>query len=149
MAHPVLRAVVCDDRDDMRRTVAALVERCGIKVEATVASVTALLAVVGQITIDVTVLSLPVCGPGGLSAITAVHKVAAQCQVIALCPFEGLAASAHEAGARALVGEEDLRALETVLLAVASEGLLLQRFPRRPLSASRHWWGRTRPPSAA
>ena len=110
--------MVCDDRPDMRRTLSALLERCGVRVTAAVDDLQGLLHVVGLASVDVAVLTLPVSGSSGLGAVTALRMAAPDCHVVVLSPFEALEESARRAGASSLMGDSDLRALASVVLRV-------------------------------
>lgn len=117
----VLRGVVCDDREEMRRAVGALMERCDIAVEGSVGDLAGLLDVAGRAAVDVAVLTLPVLGSHGLGAVRALRRAVPGCQVVVVSPFDRLEPFVLAAGARALVGEQDLRPLASVLRTVVGD----------------------------
>ena len=113
--------VVCDDRPDVRRTLRAVLERCGIAVAAGAHDLDGLLDAVGSASADVAVVTLPVAGSNGLDVVAAVHRVAPRCRVVVLSPFEALEGPALDAGAVALVDDRDLRGLAAVLVRLVDE----------------------------
>lgn len=113
-----LVGVVCDDRAGMRAAVEALMERCGFAVAASTSDVRGLFDAVAASRPDVAVLALAACGTRGLSVVGALSTVDRDCPVVVLSSFESLRHAASAQGADALVDEDDLRALERVLLGI-------------------------------
>ncbi|MDP9431129.1 MAG: hypothetical protein M3Q47_20710 [Actinomycetota bacterium] len=103
----------------MRTAVTALLEGCGFDLVGVPEHFVQLVEVVERTTPNVAVVALPVPGANGLAAVRELSGAAPDCSVVVLSSFPGLRGAALEAGARALVGEDDLRALQTVLLDVA------------------------------
>ncbi len=99
----------------MRRRVGALLVRCGFEVAAEVDSFTALHDVVQRTQPAVVVLSLPLPGMSTLAAVQALREEAPESAIVVLSAFETLGIAALEAGARALVPEDDPRMLVVVL----------------------------------
>ena len=116
-----LVGVVCDDRPRMRAAVEALMERCGFAVASSTGDVRGLFDAVAASRPDVAVLALAACGTRGLSVVGALSTVDRDCPIVVLSSFESLRHDAAAQGARALVDEDDLRALERVLLGVRRE----------------------------
>jgi DNA-binding NarL/FixJ family response regulator len=117
---PALTGVVCDDRDPVRRMVAGVLVRCGFEVAGRVADFATLRALVRAAGPTVAVVSLPVAGMTGLGAVRTLRAEAPGCMVVLLCSFDQLQVAALEAGARALVPEEDPQALREVLVDIAA-----------------------------
>lgn len=111
--------VVCDDRDDTRAAVEALLIRRGYQIALTTHDLDLLLAALPDAQPDLAVVALAACGTRGLGAVTAVRDAHDGCAVVVLSPFVGLRSAASRRGARALVEEDDLQALEAVLTEIA------------------------------
>ena len=118
-----LTGLVCDDRPDVRRTVAGLLKRCGFDVVGEADSFSLLRDLVRSTQPTVVVLSLPVVGMSSLAAVHALHDEAPACDLVILSAFQQLHLAALEAGARALVPEDDPQALQAILLEIAAESL--------------------------
>jgi len=103
----------------MRAAVAALFRRCGFDVVGFPRDRVELAEVVGHAAPTVAVLALPVPGADGFTAVRDLSRSAPRCSVVVLSSFSGLRGAALEAGARAFVGEDDLRALQTILVDLA------------------------------
>lgn len=112
-------AVVCDDRPAYRNAVVRLLMGCGFEVPA----VTEVFAAVGELALTnracVVVVSLPLTGITGLQAVRALCAAAPDCKIILMSSSQALQLAALDSGARALVPEDDLRALRTVLREIA------------------------------
>lgn len=122
-------AVVCDDRPDSLVPVVRLLVATGFDVAAVTASFTAVPALVLEHTACVAVVALPLTGMSGLLAVRALRLAVPSCEVVLLSPTGTLELAALEAGARALVPEDDLRLLRRVLREIA-EAPLQVRLPR-------------------
>ena len=118
--HETMAAVVCDDRPVLRDAVVRLLMACGFEVPA----VTAVFADVMSLALDhqacLIVVALPLTGMSGLGAVRALSSAVPDCEIVLLSPSASLELAALEAGARALVPEDDLRRLRTVLLEIAA-----------------------------
>jgi DNA-binding NarL/FixJ family response regulator len=69
----------------------------------------------------VSVVTLPLAGMSCLAAVRDLRQAAPACEVVVLSHYDQLQVAAVEAGARALVPEDDPRALRAVMLAIAAE----------------------------
>jgi len=107
--------VVCDDRPAVHRAVTSLLARCGFAVVGEADRFDQLRALLTRTAPTVAILCLPVTGRTGLSAISELSAVAPQCALVVLSAYGNLALAAREAGACALVPEDDLPALQAVL----------------------------------
>jgi two-component system response regulator (stage 0 sporulation protein F) len=114
-----LVAVVCDDRADLRHVVGRLLARCGFTLGGTADGYLALRELVRATQPDVAVVTLPLPGMNGLRAVRGLHEAAPNCQIVLLSAFGQLDVAAVEAGAAALVPEDDLQALQIVLRGIA------------------------------
>lgn len=115
-----LVGVVCDDRADARHVVGRLLGRCGFELGGTADGYLALRELVQSTQPDVAVVTLPLPGMNGLRAVRDLREAAPDCQVVLLSAFGQLDVAAVEAGAAALVPEDDLQALQLVLQGIAS-----------------------------
>lgn len=113
-------AVVCEDRPEIRRSVVALLRRCGFGEVREVTSFSALRDQVRALHPGVVVLAFPLAGVSSLDVVRRVHREAPLTRIVLLSAYDGLAAAAVEAGAWALVAEDDPQALRRVLLDIAS-----------------------------
>lgn len=115
MEEPARRgtAVVCEDRPWLSGAVAAVVARSGWQVSASTASFADLAPLLQGA--DLAVVSLPLAGLGGLRAVGELCAAAPHCDVVLLSCSPALAPTAQQVGARALVPDDDLRALAAVL----------------------------------
>lgn len=127
--------VVCDDRAVVRRRVSTQLERVGIALAGEADSFVPLLQLVLRTSPDVAVVTLPLVGTSGMTAVSALRAASPGCEVVILSALGNLEVAAHEAGALAVLAEDDARALSEVLSA------LVRRSRLRDLS--------TAPPQAA
>lgn len=111
--------VVCDDRPALRRTVTSLLTRCSFSVTGEVRHYDELRDLVLLAAPTVAIVTLPTPGMSGLAAVTGLRAAAPTTELILLSAFGNLEHSAREAGALALVSEDDPQALQAVLLAVS------------------------------
>lgn len=113
--------MVCDDRALVRRTVTGLLVGSGFQVAGEASGCADLADLLGRVRPQVAVVSLPLAGRHGLQAVGALHAAAPGCAVVLLSAFSssGLQRAAVDAGAWAVVAEEDPRALRGVLLSLA------------------------------
>lgn len=112
--------VVCDDRSDMRHVVGRLLGRCGFTLGGGADHYLALRELVRTTQPDVAIVTLPLPGMNGLLAVRDLREVAPKCQIVLLSAFGQLDVAAIEAGAVALVPEDDLQALQFVLSGIAT-----------------------------
>ncbi len=121
-----MTGVVCDDRAPVRRTVAGVLTRSGFTVAAEAQTFSRLRALVISEGPTVAVLTLPLTGMTGLAAVRALRAEAPGCEVVLLSSFDQLTVAAVEAGATALVAEDDPQALHAVVLGIAarSDGVI-------------------------
>lgn len=117
---PAPVAVVCDDRAEVRHVVGRLLDRCGFSAVGAVDAYPALRALAREHQPAVVVVTLPLPGMNGLRAVREVHEDAPDCQIVLLSAFGQLDVAAVEAGAAALVPEDDLQALQSVLCGIAA-----------------------------
>jgi DNA-binding NarL/FixJ family response regulator len=80
------------------------------------------------------VVALPLTGMSGLRAVNEFSSAAPDCEIVLLSPSGSLELAALEAGARALVPEDDLRVLRSVALEVAAAPRRLRIPHARPHS---------------
>lgn len=104
---PRLRAVVCG----VDAAVVRLLYVCGFDLVASFELVAAASAAVEEAHPDVVVVDVATCGVVGLPAISGLREASPVSAVIVLSPFEQLRAAALEAGALAMVTNDDLRPL--------------------------------------
>jgi CheY-like chemotaxis protein len=116
-----LVAVVCDDRADLRHVVGRLLTRCGFTLGGTADGYQALRELVRATQPDVAVVTLPLPGMNGLRAVRDLREAAPHCQIVLLSAFGQLDVAALEAGAAALVPEDDPQALQAVLLRLSRQ----------------------------
>lgn len=107
--------VVCDDRAAVRRRVSTQLERAGIGVAGGADSFVPLLKLVLRMDPDVAVVTLPLAGTSGMTAVRALRAAAPGCEVVVLSAIGNLEGAAREAGALAVLPEDDPRALAVVL----------------------------------
>ena len=108
--------IVCDDRPAMRRTIISLLTRSGFSVGGEVAHYQDLHDLVLDTAPTLAIVTLPTPGLNGLTAITALHLAAPTTELVLLSAFGSLDLPAREAGALALVPEDNLGGLQAVLL---------------------------------
>lgn len=111
--------VVCDDRPAIRRSVGALLVRCGFELTGEVATFAALHELVLRTRPAVVVLTLPLAGMSTLAAVGALRREAPGSEIVVLSAFETLEIAALEAGATALVPDDDPRMLFAILVDMA------------------------------
>ena len=111
--------VVCDDRPALRRTVTSLLTRSGFSVSGEVRHFDELRDLVLRAGPTVAIVTLPTPGLSGLAAISGLRAAAPATELILLSAFSNLEPDAREAGALALVSEDDPLALQALLLAVS------------------------------
>ncbi len=114
-----MTGVVCDDRSEVRQAVVAVLTRCGFQAVG-VTGYSELRHHVHEVQPTVVVLSLPVVGISSLDVVGTLCGEAPACEIVILSAFHELHLAAIEAGAGALVPEEDPLALQAVLLQVAA-----------------------------
>lgn len=139
-------AVVCDDVGALRTAVVRVVMDAGFRVPAVVTSFGEVRPLVLAHAARVAVVALPLTGMTGMRAVQALRRTAPHCEVVLLAPSNMLELAALEAGARALVPDDDLRVLRDVLGAVAAE-LRRARMPRPQLDVDAAGSVRTKPSS--
>ena len=115
-----LVAVICDDRPVLRDAVLRLLMACGFDVPAVTESFAELGALALAHEACLVVVALPLTGMSGLRAVRELGSAVPKCEIVLLSPSASLELAALEAGARALVPEDDLRRLRTVLLEIAA-----------------------------
>lgn len=116
---PAPVAVVCDDRPDVRHVVSRLLSRCGFDLGGVADGYVALRGLVVITQPAVAVVTLPLPGMNGLRAVRDLRGLAPDCQIVLLSAFGQLDVAAVEAGAVALVPEDDPQALQLVLEGIA------------------------------
>ena len=114
--HTSRPAVVCDDRPALRGPVGRLLQACGYDVRAVATCFAPVSDLAHEHAACVAVVALPLVGMSGLLAVRALREAVPTCEVVLLSSSQTLALAAVEAGARALVPEDDLRGLRGVLL---------------------------------
>ena len=112
--------VVCDDRPDVRRRLTAQLRRCGISVVGEADGFVGLLTLVLRTRPVLVVFTLPVSGTSGLTAVSALHAAAPSCALVLLSAARNLEQAAREAGAYAVLPEEDPLSLNRVLAALVA-----------------------------
>ncbi len=110
---------VCDDRPARCRTVTSLLTRCGFSVSGEVRHYDDLRDLVVRAAPTLAIVTLPTPGMRGLAAVTGLRAAAPTTELILLSAFGNLEVAAREAGALALVSEDDPQALQAVLQAVS------------------------------
>lgn len=126
--------VVCDDRLAVRRTVLNVLSHCGFVAGGDCDSFPAFRELVRTTRPAVAIVTLPLAGMSGLAAVRLLRAEAPQCEVVVLSSFDQLEVAAVEAGAHALVPEDDPQALRAVLRALAAQ---LPAEPSAPLPSQR------------
>jgi ActR/RegA family two-component response regulator len=121
-AGPTCAAILCHDRPDLQRSVARLLVSSGFDVPVVTESFSAVYGLVREHAAVVAVVALPLTGMSGLLAVRALRAAAPACEVVLMSPSDALQPAAVQAGARALVPEDDLRVLQAVLLELALPG---------------------------
>ena len=123
-------AVICDDRPVLRDAVLRLLIAGGFDVPA----VTDTFAELGSLVVAhhacLVVVALPLTGMSGLRAVQELSSAAPDCKIVLLSSNESLELAALEAGALALVPEDDLRVLRAVALEIAAARRLRLPSPR-------------------
>lgn len=118
-ASSALTAVVCDDRPADRRRSSFLLTRCGFTVVGEVDGFVGLLTGVLRSQPRVALLTLPLMGTSGLTAISALRAAAPACELVLLCAFSNLDDAARQAGAYAVLREDDPQSLRSALCGLA------------------------------
>lgn len=113
-------AVVCDDRPAFRESVVRLLLASGFAVPAVTEAFSAVPGLALAHDACVVVVALPLTGMTGLIGIRALRSRAPHCEIVLVSPSKTLEPAAIEAGARALVPEDDLRVLRALLRKIAS-----------------------------
>lgn len=121
-----LSGIVCDDRPTVRRTLAALVTRGGFAVVSEADSFSSLTDALHRWQPHVVVVSLPLVGMNGLVGVRDLRRQAPACQVVLLSLYDCLVPEALEAGALALLPEENPQALLGVLKWIAATQVVPQ-----------------------
>lgn len=116
-----LSAVVCDDAGSLRTAVERVVMAAGFQVRGVVTTYAEVAPLVLAQSARVAVAALPLTGMTGLRAVQALRWTAPDCEVVLLASSDVLELAALEAGARALVPDDDLRVLRDVLCALFAE----------------------------
>ena len=107
----------------MRHVVGRLLDRCGFTLSATAQDYLTLRALVSKHQPTVAVVTLPLPGMNGLRAVRELREAAPDCQIVLLSAFDQLDVAAVEAGAAALVAEDDLQSLQVLLRGIADTSL--------------------------
>lgn len=141
--------VVCDDRAAVRRRVSSQLERVGIALAGEADSFVPLLKLVLRENPAVAVVTLPMGGTSGMTAVRALRAAAPGCEVVVLSTLGNLEVSAQEAGALAVLPEEDPRALADVLSALAGRAGLRRPPPQAGPPSSETWSAASRPAGSA
>jgi DNA-binding NarL/FixJ family response regulator len=113
-------AVICDDRPQLRDAVRLLLKACGFDVPAVTEAYAKLAPLALSHGACLAVVALPLTGMSGLRAVTELRSAAPDCEIVLLSPAASLELAALEAGALALVPEDDLRVLRAVVLEIAA-----------------------------
>ena len=129
-------AVICDDRPDLRGAVLRLLMACGFAVPAVTETFAELVPLALEHEACLVVVALPLTGMSGLRAVQEFSFAVPDCEIVLLSPSASLELAALEAGARALVPEDDLRVLRSVALEVAAAPRRLRIPHARPHSDS-------------
>lgn len=116
--------VVCDDRMVVRRRVSAQLDRVGIELAGEAETFVSLLKLVLRVNPMVAVVTLPLVGTSGMTAVQALRTAAPGCELVVLSALGNLEEAAHDAGALAVLTEEDPRALSQVLTALVRRSTL-------------------------
>jgi len=127
-------AVICDDRPALRDAVLRLLMACGFDVPVVTESFAKLGRLVMAHEACLVVVALPLTGMSGLQAVRELSSAAPDCEILLLSPSSTLELAALEAGARALVPEDDLRVLRAVVLEIAAAPRRLRLPQARPQS---------------
>lgn len=115
-----LTGVVCDDRPAHRRSVLGLFTRSGFDLATEADSFESLRHVVHTTRPTVAVLTLSLVGVTGLEAVRRLRSDVPESQVVLVSSYTILMPEAVQAGARALVPEDDPQTLLAVLEAIAA-----------------------------
>ncbi|MDP8930618.1 MAG: response regulator [Actinomycetota bacterium] len=116
---PPLQVVVCHDDAGSRRIIAAHVERAGFEVAGETDRGIEAVRLAGELRPAVAIVHLALLGGLGLRLIPTLQAAAPGCLVIGISPLETLFRAALDAGAHAVVAENDLRRLAAELDAIA------------------------------
>ena len=113
--------VVCDDRPAVRRAISSLLTRCGFLVLGETTHFRDLRGLVVQAVPTVAVVTLPVAGMNGLTDVSSLRRAAPRTELVLVSAFGTLDGAARDAGALALVPEDDPQALQAVLLGLSRQ----------------------------
>ena len=113
--------IVCDDRRSVRRRLCAQLTHRGIDVLGEAQDFVDLLTLVLRTRPDLAVITLPLPGTSGLTAVHALRATAPGCELVLLSALGNLDWAAREAGAYAVVAEEDAQSLSRVLSSLVEE----------------------------
>ena len=117
-SHGPVTGLVCDDRAAVRRMVTALLLRCGYDETVAIDAAAALRGALDERRPTVAVVALPLLGMGGLTAVRDLLGPRPWLRLVLLSEFDELSGAAVEAGATALVPEDDPMLLQVHLLGV-------------------------------
>ncbi len=106
-----LRVIVCHDDLAMRRAVVATVERAGLVLAGQSDRGAEAVRLAREVRPDVAIIHLALLGTLGLRLIPTLQGTGPGTLVIGLSPLDSLVGPALDAGAHAVVTENDLRAL--------------------------------------
>ncbi len=118
-----LRAILCHDDPEMRDAVAATIERAGFVLVGKTERGLEAVGLAGDVRPDVAVIHLALLGTLGLRLIPTLQAAAPGCLVVVLSPLDTLVVPALEAGAHAVVAENDVLGLAAELGAIARSRL--------------------------
>jgi DNA-binding response OmpR family regulator len=116
-----LAAVVCVDDESRRRVVITALASAGFETVAVVdRGLDAVTAAAGS-DADLVVVDLTLVGALGMRLVGVLKAARQGCQVILLTPLETLDGLAREAGANAVIHEDDVRGLRTAARRIRSQ----------------------------
>lgn len=117
------RAILCLDEAGMRRAVGAIIERAGFSLVGETDRGLDAVGLAGDVCPDVAIIHLALLGTLGLRLIPTLQAAAPGCLVVAISPLGTLVGAALEAGAHAVVADNDVLGLATELEAIARSRL--------------------------
>ena len=141
--HAALTGVICDDAAERGRSILGLLSRSGFDVVGEVSAFAPLRETILRCRPTVAVVALSLVGTSGLEAVRVLRRDLPETQVVLLSAFTALLPEAVQAGARALVAEDDPQTLLAVLTSIA-----VTRGPSRPAPAVTPAARRPAPPAA-
>ncbi len=118
-----LRVLLCHDNAAVSRVLAAHVERAGFTVAAETDRGSEAVRLAGELRPDIAIIHLALLGTLGLRLIPTLQAAAPGCLVIGISPLDTLVEAALDAGAHAVIVEDDLRGLTGELQAIARHRL--------------------------